>query len=129
MRYDATMIIRCCSNILMRAVELKQTINEQWPYIVEPFCYCCCCCCLLEYRVYSSNRNLCKFEIGFYSPLNAREKSEKTPYLTINCTMELLCTLTQRFSNFFGPRPLVHNLHSIPRPSRKSQYFATFVFV
>ena len=37
--------------------------------------------------------------------------------------------VNQRFSNFFGQRPLVNNLPSIPPPSRKSQYFATFVFV
>ena len=37
--------------------------------------------------------------------------------------------LQKRFSNFFGQRPLVNNLPSIPPPSRKSQYFATFVFV
>ena len=29
------MTIRCGSKVLMRAVEMKQVINKQWPYVLE----------------------------------------------------------------------------------------------
>ena len=40
-------------------------------------------------------------EIGIFSPPNAREKRQKTPYLTINCTLKLLHTLNQQQSDIY----------------------------
>ena len=36
-----------------------------------------------------------KSKSGFFAPLNAREKRQKNPYLTIDSTMRLLHTLSK----------------------------------